>query len=452
MLVYCEYLSVKQAGEPRLKPTAPAVGDSSPIYAGWWMVLASAIGQAVSPGPVAFYSLGVLMNPLSAAYGGNRAQLSLVATVLTVAIIVAMPLIGRSIDRYGARKVLLPSLIGFAITLAATGIAHSLFALYGLYAIVGIVSTGANSVPYMRVLSSWFDLRRGLAIGVASAGMGVGFALIPGYTQLLVNRVGLGGAYVGLGALVLALGVPVVALLLQDRPRPEQLSAIETSSDHADASELPGLTAREAGRTPQFWAILGSFMLVAGAIFALALHLIPAIEDIDANRGHAILAASLLGIAATLGRLCSGYLYDKIFVPFVAAGIFACGALGAGVLALGLPYPWPLVAAVLIGCCSGTEGDALAMLCSRYFGLREYGRIYGHAFSATMVGIAIVPYAMGFGYEHFHRYVELEVLLAVLLALAALAILSLGPFPSFDTAATAPREQAQACLPLEAWR
>ncbi len=109
-----------------------------------------------------------------------------------------------------------------------------------------------------------------------------------------------------------------------------------------------------------------------------------------------------------------------------------CGALGALLLALGLAYPWPLIAAALIGYCSGTEGDALAMLCSRYFGLREYGRIYGHAFSATMVGIAIVPYAMGFGYEHFHRYVELEITLAALLAVAALTIACLGPFPRWQ--------------------
>ena len=150
---------------------------------------------------------------------------------------------------------------------------------------------------------------------------------------------------------------------------------------------------------------------------------------------------ALLGIAATVGRLRSGYLYDKIFVPFVAAGIFACGSAGAILLAFGFAFPWPLAAAVLIGYCSGTEGDALAMLCSRYFGLREYGRIYGHAFSATMVGIAIMPYAVGIGYEHFHRYVELEISLAVLLGLAALIILCLGPFPSFNAPAIASRHK-----------
>ncbi len=182
------------------------------------MVLASAVGQAVSPGPVAFYSLGVLMMPLSAAHGWNRAQLSFIATVLTVSIIVVMPFIGTAIDRYGPKRVLLPSLIGFGITLSTLGLARSLSALYGLYALVGVVSAGANSVPYMRVLSAWFDRQRGLAIGVASAGMGVGFALIPGYTQWLLDRAGVALTFMGLGALILCVGVPVVALLLQDRP------------------------------------------------------------------------------------------------------------------------------------------------------------------------------------------------------------------------------------------
>lgn len=405
---------------------------SKPYY-GWWVVVAAAVGLAVSPGPVAFYSIGVLMQPLARAYGWDRGQISLIATIVTAAIFVVMPLIGSAIDRLGAKKVLLPSMLGFGVTLAATGFATSLIAFYVMYAVVGIACAGANSVGYLRAISTWFDRRRGLAIGIASAGMGLGFALIPGYTQLLVNLGGLHAAFLGLGAIVLLVGVPVIAFLFKDGPRVDQVLASEFVHPQTAgaAQDLPGVTAREAMRMPQFWAVLGAFLLVAGAIFAMALHLVSAVRDTDPVHDRSILAASLLGFAATAGRFCSGYLYDKIFVPYVAAGIFVCGAIGALMLATGLPYPWPLVAAVLIGYCSGTEGDALAMLCSRYFGVREYGRIYGHAFSATLVGIAVIPYLMGLGYEHYHRYTELEFILAALLGLAAMVMISLGPFPRY---------------------
>ena len=409
---------------------------SKPYY-GWWVVAAAAVGQAVSPGPVAFYSIGVLMQPLAQTYGWDRGQISLIATIVTAAIFIVMPVIGVAIDRLGAKRVLIPSMLAFGVTLAATGFAQSLTAFYVMYAIVGIACAGANSVGYLRAIATWFDRRRGLAIGIASAGMGVGFALIPGYTQLLLNLGGLHAAFLGLGAIVLFVGMPVVAILFRDAPRADQIAVGEFAQPHrAGAAEiLPGVTAHEAMQMPQFWALLGAFLLVAGGIFAMALHLVSAVRDIDPAHDRSILAASLLGIAATAGRFCSGYLYDKIFVPYVAAAIFTCGAIGALMLAIGLPYPWPLVAAVLIGYCSGTEGDALAMLCSRYFGVREYGRIYGHAFSATLVGIAVIPYLMGLGYEHFHRYTELEVMLAALLGVAAMVVVGLGPFPRYEAAA-----------------
>jgi len=404
-------------------------------YYGWWIVVAAAVGQAVSPGPVAFYSIGVLMKPLAQTYGWDRAQISLIATILTVSIFAMMPFIGAAIDRVGPKKVLMPSLIGFGLALAATGFARSLLAFYAMYVVIGIVCAGANSVAYMRVLATWFDRRRGLAIGAASAGMGVGFALIPAYTQLLIDHGGLRIAFLGLGALILLVGAPVVATLLKDRPRDDQIPVTEFAHPRGTVvfEELPGVTAREAMRMPQFWALLSAFLLVAGAIFAMALHFVSAIRDIDPLHDRSILAAALLGMSATLGRLFSGYLYDKLFVPYVAAGIFSCGATGILLLAMRLSYPWPLVAALLIGYCSGTEGDALAMLCSRYFGVREYGRIYGHAFSATLVGISVIPYLMGLGYEHFHRYTEVEFALAALLSLAAMVVISLGPFPSYQS-------------------
>src|SRR5688572_9403811 len=141
-----------------------------PIFYGWWIVGAVTVGLALSPGPIAFYSLGVLMPALRATYGWNQEQISLAVTVMTVATFLTMPLIGAAVDRYGPRRVLIPSLVAFAATLMATAHARSLTELYIMYALVGVGSAGANSLAYMHLLSMWFDRRRGLAIGIASAG------------------------------------------------------------------------------------------------------------------------------------------------------------------------------------------------------------------------------------------------------------------------------------------
>ena len=64
------------------------------VFYGWWIVVAATIGMSLSPGTLAFYSLGLFIKPLNAAYGWDRAEVSLVATILTVGIMLAMPVVG----------------------------------------------------------------------------------------------------------------------------------------------------------------------------------------------------------------------------------------------------------------------------------------------------------------------------------------------------------------------
>jgi MFS family permease len=376
------------------------------------------------------------MQPLSQAHGWNRAQVSLTATILTVCIFLAMPAVGTAIDRYGAKQVLVPSLGGFGISLVVAGLASNLWSLYAAYALMGVICAGANSVPYMHMLSVWFDRHRGLAVGISSAGMGVGFALIPSYTQFLIDHGGLQVCYTGLAALILLVGLPVVWIFMQNKPRDDQVppGEFKAAEDLTGSRPLEGATSGQVLRMPQFWAILCIFALVGGAVYGVALHLVPIVRAIDPLHDHSILAATLFGIMGIVGRLGAAFLYDRIFVPLVASGIFLVGTAGIAVLASGLTGPWPLVAVLMIGLCSSAEGDALAILCSRYFGLRAYGRVYGHAFAATLVGIAVVPYLLGLGYERFHGYTITLIAAAILLGTGAVLVLCLGPFPQYDAA------------------
>lgn len=402
-------------------------------YYGWWVVTASLVGLTVSPGPVAFYSIGVLMQPLADTYGWDRAQLSLIATILTFAIFVTVPFVGAAIDRYGPKRVLVLSLIGYGLSLFAAGFATTLWSLYLVYALVGVTCAGANSVSYLQAISVWFDRHRGLATALACMGMGVGFTFVPLYTQFLVDRGGLFAAFTGLAAAILGIGLPVILLFFRDAPRPEQVRPEEFTATVAkgEAGELQGATARVAVRMPQFWAILVIFTVVAASAYGIALHLVSIVRGIDAAHDQSILAATLFGLMAVFGRLIAGLLYDRIFVPYVTAGIFLCGAVGTLLLAFGFTGAWPLLAAVLLGFCSATESDALAILCSRYFGVRAYGKVYSYAFAATLAGISIGPYVLGLAYEHFHGYHEILYGTAAVLAVGAVLTLFLGPFPQY---------------------
>ena len=411
------------------------MNGSNRIFYGWWILLAATVGLAVSPAPIAFYSIGVLMQPLSEAYGWSRSEISLAATLLTVAIVLTTPVIGMLVDRIGPKKVLIPSMLGFAFSLFALSFAASLSTFHILYFFMGVLCAGANSLAYMRLLSYWFDRRRGLVVGIATAGMGLGFTIVPGFTQYLVDHGGAGSAYTGLGVLVLCVGVPVVSLIVKDTPA--QCGLAVDGGEVGDTPEgdniVTGIRSAQAIRLPQFWIITGILTLGTGTIYSLALHLVSIVRMIEPEPGMSILAASIIGVMMIIGRLLAGYIYDKIYAPWVTAAIFLSAAAGTLLLAIGLPGVWIIAASVLIGLSSGAESDALAILVGRYFGLLSYGKIYGHIFCASLIGISVFPYILGLGYDHFGSYTEVLYICASLFGISVILSFSLGPHPEkFD--------------------
>ena len=98
-----------------------------------------------------------------------------------------------------------------------------------------------------------------------------------------------------------------------------------------------------------------------------------------------------------------------------------------------MPGIWIITASILIGLASGAESDALAILVGRYFGLLAYGKIYGHIFCASLIGISVFPYILGLGYDYFGNYTEVLYICAALFGLSVILSFSLGPHPDkFD--------------------
>ncbi len=132
------------------------------------------IGVAVCSSPVAMVTVGLFMKPLGAAYGWNRASVALAVSIGAIALAVSTPLAGRLIDRFGVRRVLLGSLVTYGAMLAAVPWCVRVFGLtglYGAYVLVGILSSGANTVAYARLLTGWFTRSRGLALGIGMSGV-----------------------------------------------------------------------------------------------------------------------------------------------------------------------------------------------------------------------------------------------------------------------------------------
>lgn len=404
------------------------------IFFGWWIVTAAAAGLAFSPGPVAFYSLGVFMEPLMQQFGWASADVAFAATILTIAIILTTPLVGYFVDRVGPKRVLLVSMVAFAGGLSSVALVESLTGFYAAYACIGIGGAGANSMAYMKLLSAWFDRKRGLVIGIASAGMGFGFTIVPMLTETAIRYSGYRAAYIVLASIIVLICLPLAAVIFRDDPRtmnllPDGGPATGSGNESSPGISVIGITLKQAARMRQFWILLLIFFPVGGVIYAIAVHLVSIVSEITLSRDVAIRAATLLGFAMMFGRVAAGILFDRLFAPGVLSVVFISSAIGAGIFAAEAHHVWIYVAAMLIGFCSGAEGDALAYLVSRYFGLRSFGKIYGYVFSAVMLGISVFPYLVARDFDATGDYFRSLIVCVIAFSISALLLFALGRYP-----------------------
>ncbi len=402
----------------------------------WRIVGASFIGLAMCQSPIAFLTLGVFMKPLGAAFGWGRGPVSLALSAGALTLAVITPLVGRLIDRVGARRVMIPSMIGFGLLMASLYfLTNSLLHFYAIYLLLGVVGAGANNVSFMRVISAWFNKTRGLALGVASCGVTLGSAGAAYFAQRMIDSYGWRAAYLGLGAAVLLIGVPIVSIFIRERPadvglEPEEPATRELASVSA-GTEL-GLTVGQALRRPIVWAMIFLGFLVAVSLHGVQIHMVPLLTDRGISPDMAAgLFTLIAGVTSTIGRMGVGGLFDRFFAPRVAMVAFLLPAAGLAFV-LFSSAAWPcFIMVALMGLGSGSESDVLGYLTSRYFGLKSFGQIYGLVFGGFMVGTAIGPYLFGLLFDWTKSY-QIAIIISIVLILVMCALLALLPkFPDF---------------------
>ena len=395
-------------------------GENHIRYRGWWIVAVAAVAMSSGPGAFAFGALGLFIKPLSAEFGWDRSQISLAATYFTIALAVSIPVIGQLADRYGSRRVLLPSLLIFAVLLALPGLlVDALWKLLLLYILMGCLGAGANALPYLRTLATWFDARRGLAIGIAMGGSGMGFAYVPPLLQYVIDSFGWREGYIFLAVFSLIVALPLVYFFLRDAPAAQGRAAA-----HAGSSEKTSLKLRALLASSLVWHLFLIFCLLSFGLYGVLSHLSPMMSDRGMSTGQAALVQAALGIAIVCSRVFVGYLIDRFDATRVACVCFLISACGVGALAAGAVGTPAFLAALCIGLSLGAEIDMLAYLTSRYFGVANFGKIYGILFTSFLIGTSLGPYVFGLGYETWGSYREiLSAAVVLILVSAAMTLL-----------------------------
>jgi len=378
------------------------------FFYGWWIVFTAALGLCLGGPPIAVFSFGVFFKALVHEFHASRAAISFAFTLHNFISAMCAPLVGRLIDRFGARKVILPATVTFALILISGRLlGSSLWQFYLFYAGLGLMGSSTGPVPYGVVVSHWFNRRRGLALGFMMMGIGLGAIVAPLLAQRLIAAFGWRMAYAIFGFIMLLIPFPVVTALLRNDPAergvlPDGVTSRQRSSE--DQPKREGLTWREIWHSPTFWLLICAFFLTGASVHAGVLHMPALLSDRGLSPERAALASSIIGLSLLVGRLGSGYLLDRIFAPRVAMFFFGASALGMAILWFGSTGNIALGAAFLVGLGMGAEADIIAYLIGRYFGLRAFGTAFGHGFGAFVLAGAIGTLVMGAGYDWTHSY------------------------------------------------
>ncbi len=399
---------------------------------GWRTLLASSFGNGSGLSGIPFYTFGVFVLPLVAAFGWTRGEVSIAASFLILGTAITAPIIGSIIDRFGARRVGIISMIALSVGYALlTQLGGSIALFYASWLLMSLVGGGTTPVVWTRTVALWFDRGRGLALGLALAGSGIAGIFAPVLTTRAINAWGWQGGYLALAAFILLVAVPVIAILLVDRP-PE---TVTSRAANAAAPELPGLTLEESRHTAAFWKIAIGFFFVSGVIAALIINLVPLLVDRGMSKEQAAGVAGVMGIAVLCGRVGIGFLLDRLSAPAVARTLLAFCSVGCILLSLPGTPGWVVGVAVLsLGLAAAAEVDLVAFLTSRFFGMKAYGKIYGWQLTAFYLGAAIGPFAAGRAYDHFQSYVPTLYFAAGALLFGAIVTGTLGRPPEFSAA------------------
>lgn len=400
------------------------------VYYGWWIVLAFVVLNVYWYGTLVV-GLTVLFTPIRHTFGWSAALLAGVLSLLSLASGLCAPLVGVIFDRSGPRGLLLTATActgaGMLLVSRATGLV-SFVAAFLLVAVgYGIWAGGTGPAA----AGLWFNRRRGLAMGVIIGGSSLGGVLVPLW-KLLVDASGWRATLVVAALALWVVSVPACLIL---RHRPADLGLLP-DGDQRGASVLssagePGnadAALRAALATWQFWLLCAVASLLLAGSTATVLLMLPRLQEARLSDGTAVAAITLVTLLGAVGKPGCGWLADRTDPVRLAAISAALQAVGLLAFALA-PAQWPVLLVFVLGFGLGNDNARLmaAIICTRYYGLRAFGRIQGVLYFTLLLGRVVGPVLAGRLHDTGHGYSAAFLLFAALSLITVPALLALRP-------------------------
>jgi MFS family permease len=406
----------------------PVEGGDAPVrgFRGWWVVFGTFSVLCLVYGCA--YSFPAFFDALQAEFNASRGEVSAVFGLSGLLFFTVGALSGPIADRIDPRWV-----VGFGVTLTGIGLVLGSLATelwqvlvaYGLCVGVGI---GCAYVPSVGPVQRWFVRRRGMASGMAVAGIGVGTLAVPPIATAIIAETDWRTAYMSMGIATIVLGLLATRLII---------GSPEAIDQHADGDPappplpgggkraIPGLTLRALVRTRPFVFLWLSSLLLAFGLYLPFVHLVPYAMDRGVEKPTAVLLIMLIGAGSIAGRFLMSGLADRLGRrPSLIAMFFG--------LAVMFVFWWLVedfwllaVFAVVFGIFYGGYVALAPAVLIDYIGPRSAAAAIGALYTSVALGTGVGPTLAGYAFDWSGSYSLVLAIAAALTFLAALATLAL---------------------------
>ena len=403
-----------------------AAGQPNEFRRGWPVLFAALLGITLGASPIPFNVIGFLFDPLNKEFGWDSGQVSLGITIFGITASLLSPVYGWLADRFGVRPVALGSLFAFGLAFAAFALTPpSLVGFYAMWLLLGLVGIGSTPVTWSRAINMWFFRQRGLALGIALLGTSIAALFLPKLTVWAIEVHGWRTMHVIVGALPLLIALPIGLWLFRE-PRPEERPAGISSA----TGKLTGVPLREALRDRRFWTLWLSILIIAFAYGGAHIHMPAIVKDHGFTACDGATIMGIVGVGILIGRVGTGLLLDRYWGPAVAFPVLCLPALSCFLL-MGTDTDMTKImfAGFLLGFAAGAESDLIAFLAGRYFGMANYGKIYGMLYMPFGFFSAVSPAVYGRVRVETGSYDPMLIVAMCLFVAGGALLLTLGKYP-----------------------
>lgn len=400
------------------------VVNRSPIFYGWVIMMAGTFGLIMT-GPAQTYAVSIFIERFIADLGISRSLVSTLYAAGTLAGSMALPFVGRQIDRRGSRSMVVIIAILFGLACIYMGFVQNAIMLGIGFLAIRMLGQGSLGLVSQHVINQWWVARRGMIMGISGFLLSLlGVGALPGLINWLVNLLGWRPAYMLLGGILLLVMAPVGYLFYRDRPevyglQPDGLlpavgdTAVSATTPITLPTAEDNWTLPEARRTPMFWVVALSSALIAMLNTGLFFHMVSILADNGLPDSMAAAVYVPIALATALVTLSGGILLDRLPVRVVLAAALFLQAVSL-LMAIYLTSNFlAILYGIVIGATSGLFHAVNSVAWAKYYGRKYLGSITGVTITIVIIGSSLGPIPLGIARDLLGSYNQALIILAI---------------------------------------